>query len=262
LAGTGVTVGSVTLASGDVQLKTGVLGGWSPAAVGQPLAVGQAMETGPAGRSALALPGGISARLDGDTLLTLASAAELVIDRGALYIDAGPAAAAAPRLEVTTPSGSVRHVGTQYEVRLIGSGVRLRVREGRVEWQSKTGGIEQSRGGEQLTIAGDGSVEREATPLYGESWDWVAATTPGIEIEGLPLAEFLAWVARELGREIRFDRAETAQEAASIVLHGSISGLTPAEALNAVLATTHLRAVVAAGEIEVQGQRHPGQTGN
>ncbi len=245
--------GSVTIASGDVHIKTGFFGGWSPAAPDQVLMTGQAVETGVDGHAALGLPGGLSVRLDVGTRANLASATEIVLESGALYVDADPASSTAARLAVATPAGLVRHVGTQYEVRLLGSGVRLRVREGRVEWQSKAGAVAQGYGGEQLTIAGDGSVERENTALYGDSWDWIGAATPGLELEGLRLSDFLAWAARELGSEVQFDRPETAREAESIVLHGSVSGLTPEQALEAVLATTRVQASISAGLIAVSG---------
>lgn len=244
-------LGTLTIATGNVHLTTGLFDRWKPIAAGHRLIAGQSVETGSAGRGAIALSGGVSARMDHDTRLALASAGEIVLERGALYVDAGSGSAAATRLDVVTPTGSVRHVGTQYEVRLVGSDVRLRVREGRVEWQSKTGSVERSRAGEQLTIAGDGTVDRRTTPIYGESWNWIVAATPVIEIEGLALTDFLFWAGRELGRDVRFDRTQTADEAAGIVLHGSIAGLTPEEALDAVLATTHLRAVVADGHIQL-----------
>lgn len=252
-SGGGDAFGSVTLASGDVQVRTGFFGDWTPATIDQSLTTGQALETGVDSHVALGLPGGVSLRLDGGTRAILASPTEIILERGALYVDAGPASPAAARLVVATPAGLVRHVGTQYEVRLLGSGVRLRVREGRIEWRSKAGAVEQGRGGEQLTIAGDGSVERQETALYGESWGWIEAATPGIELEGLRLSEFLAWAARELGREVQFDRPETAHEAESIILHGSIRGLTPEQALEAVLATTRVRASISAGLIAVTG---------
>ena len=43
---------------------------------------------------------------------------------------------------------------------------------------------------------------------YGETWDWIASTTPAIDIEGRPLADFLAWAGRELGREVVFASPE------------------------------------------------------
>lgn len=249
----GAELGRIAVAAEGLRVKTGLFSSWEPAEAGQLLTAGDAVESGPAGRGALALGGGVSARLDGGTRVTLASSTELVLDRGALYIDAGPEPTATSHLDVSTPAGTVRHVGTQYEVRLIGSGVRLRVREGRVEWTSTAGTVAQGRSGEQLTIAGDGSVEREATAPYGDSWAWIEAATPGIELEGLRLSHFLDWAAREVGREIRFDRPETAREAESIVLHGSVSGLTPEQALAAVLATTRVRATISGSQIAVSG---------
>jgi len=249
----GGVIASVAIAGEGLQVKTGLLGGWEPVASGRSLRTGDVIDSGPSGLGALALAGGVSARLDADTRVTLASATELVLDRGALYIDAGREPSPEKRLDVATPSGTVRHVGTQYEVRLIGSGVRLRVREGRVEWTSSAGALAEGSGGEQLTIADDGSVERQETARYGDSWAWIGAATPGLELEGLRLSEFLAWAAREQGREVRFDRPETERETESIVLHGSVSGLTPEQALKAVLATTRVRATVSAGLITVSG---------
>lgn len=254
LAGPPDVVATMAIAAGEVTVRSGWHDRWSSAAAGQPLLTGQELRTGSAGRGALTLAGGISARMDHDTRLTIASADRIVLEHGALYVDAGPGDPAALRLDVVTPSGSVRHVGTQYEVRLLDSGVRLRVREGRVEWQSRDGSVEHSRVGEQLTIADDGSVERVAAQRYGESWDWIAATSPGIDIEGLPLAEFLTWAARELGVEVAYASADIATDVAGIVVHGSISGLTPRQALDAVLAATSVRATVVYGRIVVGGQ--------
>ncbi|MEX0734477.1 MAG: FecR family protein [Steroidobacteraceae bacterium] len=259
LGGPAMPVATMTLASGEVRVSSGWLHGWRDIVPGQPLAIGQTLETGPSGRGALALPGGVSARLDHDTLLIITDGDQLTLKRGALYVDAGPPAMPVSRLDVITASGSVRHIGTQYEVRLMGSGVRLRVREGRVEWRARSGGIERSETGEQLTIASDGTVERRAMPLYGESWDWIEATAPGIQIDGLPLARFLSWIGRELGREIVYSSPQTAADVASIVVHGSISGLTPAQALKAVLATTSVRAVIADGRIVVGSEESAAQ---
>ncbi len=255
LGGPADSVSTMMLAAGEVRVNSGWFSAWRDVAPGQSLAVGQALKTGPSGRGALALPGGVSARLDHDTLLDITGADELTLVRGALYVDAGPVALPASRLAVITPSGSVRHVGTQYEVRLLGDGVRLRVREGRVEWHARTGGFEQSGSGEQLMIAGDGTVERRPMPVYGEDWDWAAAVAPGIEIESLPLSRFLSWAGRELGREIAYATPATAAEAGGIVVHGSIAGLTPGQALDAVLATTRMYAVSVDGRIIVGSDR-------
>ena len=86
---------------------------------------------------------------------------------------------------------------------------------------------------------------------YGETWDWIATTTPAIDIEGRPLVDFLAWAGRELGREVVFESPELRREAAAIVVHGSVAGLTPQQALDAVLATTSVRGSLDQGRIVV-----------
>jgi ferric-dicitrate binding protein FerR (iron transport regulator) len=236
LAEPGDAVATLALATGDVRVSSSWLDKWHGVAGGQPLLEGQTLETGTTGRGALALPGGISARVDHGSRLVVAAADRLVLERGALYVDSGSAPTAP--LDVITSTGTVRHVGTQYEVRLLESSVMVSVRDGMIEWRSSGGGVERSGSGEQLTISDDGRVERSSVPAYGAAWDWTLEAAPTIDIEGLPLAQFLAWAARETGRELSFVSPQVEAEVAGIVVHGSIAGLTPAEALDAVLATT------------------------
>lgn len=254
VAGTGETVATIAIASGEIRAKTSWLGRWRPVESGEIIGAGAILKTGPGGRAAMTLPGGLSARLDSDTQVTLASAGRLQISNGALYVDSGRSAAHAAAFEVETPAGSLHHLGTQYEVRLLGSEVRVRVREGRVEWTDDGSTTASGSAGDQLTIGPGGAVQRGATPLFGESWDWVAAATPGIDIEGHSLAEFLDWAGREMGCDVVFASAGIENEAAGIVVHGSISGLTPAQALDAVLATTRLQAYVDDGHIVISAQ--------
>ena len=244
-------VATMAVALNDVRVRGSWLQGWEPASAGRTLKAGESLETGPDGRAGISIPGIASARLDHDTRIRLASADRLVIERGALYVDSGNGAPGGSHLAVETPAGILRHVGTQYEVRLDAAGVRVRVREGRVEWLSNSGAVERGNAGEQFTIAADGAVQRMRSERYGETWDWIASTTPAIDIEGRPLADFLAWAGRELGREVVFESPELRQEAEAIVVHGSVAGLTPQQALNAVLATTSVRGSLDQGRIVV-----------
>ncbi len=232
-------------------MTSGWLDGWHEVVDGQQLREGQILETGQSGRGALALSDGVSARLDTETRLVMSATDRLNLDRGALYVDSG-AGKTTSKLDVMTSSGSVRHIGTQYEVRLLESGVRLSVRDGRIEWRSKGGAVEHSQSGEQLTISDDGRVERQPLPRYGAPWDWAAATTPAIDIEGMPLATFLSWAARELGRDVVYASPAVAADVEGVVVHGSISGLNPEQALDAVLATTTVRAVLDGGRIVIE----------
>ena len=249
-----VAIASVTFASKDVRVTSGWFDRWHAVAPGQALRAGQTLETGPSGRGALALVGGLSARIDHDSSLVAAAADRLVLERGTIYVDSGPASAAAPPLDVVTPAGTVRHVGTQYEVRLLDAGVRVSVRDGLIEWRSSGGSIERSAAGEQLTITREGRVERGSVSAYGPVWDWTLAAAPPIDIEDMPLSQFLAWAARETGREIAYASPDIEREAAGIVVHGSIAGLSPPEALHAVLATTSVRVHVSRGNLVVDGR--------
>ena len=254
LAGPGDAVATVALATGDVRVTSGWFDNWHDVAGGQALLEGQTIETGATGRGAFALPGGISARVDHGSRLVVAAADRVVLERGTLYVDSGAAPAPHAPLDVVTPTGIVRHVGTQYEVRLFDTSVQVSVRDGTIEWRSSRGGVERSGSGEQLTITNDGRVERTSVPAYGTAWDWTLEVAPTIEIEGLPLAQFLAWAARETGREVVYASPQAEAEATGIVVHGSIAGLTPAEALNAVLATTSVHAAVSGGNLVVDSR--------
>ena len=258
-SGTGAppaAVGTLAFATGEVRERDGWLSGWRAMDGGDVVLAGRTLETGTGGRAAIALPGGVSVRVDSGSRVALAGPDSLRLERGTLYVDSGPGEARLAQLLIETPAGSVRHVGTQYEVRLLDTGVQLRVREGRVEFRSPDGAVEQGRSGEQLVIFGDGRVEREATTLHGPSWDWVAYSAPSIDLEGMTLSRFLAWAGRELGREVSYDPALTEADLAAVVVHGSTAGLTPGEALHAVLATTSFHADVV-GERIVIARRDP-----
>lgn len=245
-------VGTLAVASGDVRERAGWLSGWRTMGHGDVVLAGRTLETGAGGRAALALPGGVSLRIDQGTRLEFAGPDALSLERGTVYVDSGPGEARLARLHIGTPTGSVRHVGTQYELRLLEGGVQLRVREGRVEFHSSGGAVEQGRSGEQLVIFRDGRVQREATPLSGPSWDWVANAAPAIDLEGMALNRFLAWAGRELGREVAYAPALTEADLAAVIIHGSTEGLTPGEALHAVLATTSFSATLIGDRIVVE----------
>lgn len=208
--------------------------------VGSELLAGVRLETvgrdseSPSGL-ALHLAGGQSLRLDGDTKVRLLSSDRLELQRGAVYVDSDSEGPANGGVEILTPYGSVRDVGTQFEVRLaeLESGVRVRVREGRVMLHSGEDSY-SALGGEELKIQRDGSVTRGRVDRYGAHWGWVLATAPAPEIEGRTLKFFLEWVSRESGWRLDYEKLDLELLAAEIRLHGSIDGLTPAESLSVV----------------------------
>jgi ferric-dicitrate binding protein FerR (iron transport regulator) len=244
--------GTLAAVSGGIRERSGWLSSWRAMERGDVVMAGRTLQTGADGGATLALSGAVSARLDRDTRIEVIDRERLRLEQGTLYVDAGPNGGRASRLEVETGSGAVRHVGTQYELKLLGTGTRLRVREGSVEWRSAGGAVARGLAGEQLMISAEGDVRREPVARYGSSWDWVVQAAPAIDLEGMPLTQFLAWAARELGREVAFSPALSEAELATIVLHGSTGGLTPADALHAVLATTSVQAVIDDGRIVIE----------
>lgn len=256
-ARTPAAVGTLAAANGDVREDAGLFAGWRAVNVGEVVVAGRTLETGAGGRAAIALPGGMSLRLDRDTRIAFVDSSRLQIERGALYLDSGAGQSRTAQLRVETPAGSVQHVGTQYELRLLEAGVQLRVREGRVEFRAPDGSVEHGRVGEQLVIFDDGRVQRAATPRHGASWDWIADAAPDVDIEGMSLARFLSWAGRELGCEVTLAGEIRESDLAAIVVHGSTTGLPPADALHAVLATTNFLATIADGRIVVE-RRMPG----
>jgi FecR protein len=208
-------------------------------AVGDLLAPGSEVETAAGGYAALRLAGGASLRLDAATRLRLESPAVLALQRGAVYLDSGPGRDGG--IEVRTPLGVARDVGTQFEVRLGEGELRLRVREGEVALEvDATSHL--VRAGGFLAVTGDGTVAIEDADAagYGPAWRWVLDAAPSFDPEGRTLGELLDWVARETGWQLRFADPALAQEARSARLHGSLAGLPPDQAAELVLPSSGL----------------------
>lgn len=199
--------------------------------------VGATIDTGQDGsRLALRLADGESLRLDAATRLRYVSEGRFELERGAVYFDsAGAADSRGVRIE--TSFGAVRDVGTQFEVRIDATTqgrLRVRVREGAVALDH--GGVSHSAlEGEELRLEADGDVVVAQVAAYGNSWDWVVAAAPALDIAGVSLARYLDWVARETGWRVRFADPELEVLAASVRLQGTIEDLTVDQSLDLVL---------------------------
>lgn len=229
-------VATVQLVHGPARLE---------APVRREVTVGEALESGAVltteegasrGLVALRLAGGESVRLDAGTKVRLVSGRRLELAAGAVYVDSGGPARPGS-LQVTTPFGTVHEAGTQFEVRLDSErelALRVRVREGAVALVRRGGSDSVTRGGE-LRLSRDGSVSRGTIELQGPAWSWVLAAAPSLDIEGLRLSEYLAWVSRETAWRLRYEDDALVRLAVEIRLHGTIEGLAPDESLRAIL---------------------------
>jgi hypothetical protein len=80
-------------------------------------------------------------------------------------------------------------------------------------------------------------------------------------MEGMALASFLERVARELGWTVVYPDPTLAREAEAIVLHGSVSGLAPHQAIEVAVAASGLRYRVERGSLVVLRADAPHTTG-
>jgi ferric-dicitrate binding protein FerR (iron transport regulator) len=171
-------------------------------------------------------------RLDSGTRVRIASASELSLERGAIYVDSKHSG-----VVIRTPIGSVRDIGTQFEVRLAADRMRVRVREGRVNLQHG-GATHSAAAGMELDADARGGVTEHSIAKSGAEWEWVVRAAPPIHLDGRTLAEVVATVTRDEGvKPVWLD--ETARNAASMRLHGDVP-LTPEEALDSALVASGL----------------------
>jgi len=248
----GELMADVSRSVGVVQVREGESGDWQGATAAQRLRVGETVHTGADGRVALALRDGVSLRLDHDTSVALVSADRVDVRAGAVYVDSGVTGPSAARLQVGTPAGVVRHVGTQYEARILNGSTRVRVREGRVDVTPANGPPRTLEVGDQILVTGTGVEERSRIEPSSTEWNWASSAAPEFDINGKPVQEFLAWAGRETGLKVVFTSAESAAEAKRAVLSGSIVGLDPDEALAAVLPTTSLKGTERDGQLVIE----------
>jgi ferric-dicitrate binding protein FerR (iron transport regulator) len=197
------------------------------------LRAGDRVEVPGQSRAAFQLVDGTSVRLAADTLVTFDSASRLEMARGSMYVDSDPTHGQCT-LEIDTPFGTVSHLGTQFDLRLQRESLDVRVREGEVSVESREGRL-TSKAGEALLIRRDRQAERRAIATSGPEWAWVVTMAAPFALEGSSVPAFLQWVSREQGWRWEYADAATRRRAERAVLHGSIDGLTPEQALLAVL---------------------------
>ena len=207
-------------------------------AVAQSVSTGETIQTDDRSRAALEFGDALSLRLDHDTIVRVASADEVVLTAGAVYVDSR--ADNPQELTVRTDAGSVRHIGTQYQVRTHADEMVVSVREGRV-MIANAAGTSSGVAGEKIRVTPRGQIERSSVAAHDPAWQWAAHAAPLFDINEHTLAAFLDWVSRETGRKVVYASEAAQSTAGDVKLRGSIAGLDPETALGAVLSTTQLR---------------------
>ncbi|HKE82329.1 MAG TPA: FecR family protein [Vicinamibacterales bacterium] len=194
------------------------------------------IETDEASRASLRASDGSSVRIDRASRLRFVGPRTIELISGAAYI---ATADASRGFEVRTTIGAIRDVGTQFEVRLSESTLHLRVRTGRVQIVRGTN-VTAAAAGTDATVT-QTAVDLRPASSAGSEWSWTREIAPPFPIEGRPLDAFLEHLAAEEGWKLRYVDPSVAEAAAHIILHGSVDGLRPEEALDVALATSGLQ---------------------
>ena len=223
-------------------VATVAMGDARASASGTRLVSGDAVHAGDSlaagdGGLALAFEGGLSLRAAAHTAATIDGVDEITVSSGRVYSDSGPSNRHDRAMRVHTPVGSATDHGTQFAVGYEDGVMTVAVREGNVQVSAPRASY-AADAGQKLTLqTGREAVFDEIAP-YDRSWEWAAALAPPFDINERPVIEFLEWAARETGRELTFATDGARLAARAKQLSGSIAGLTPSEAIEAVLPTT------------------------
>ena len=201
---------------------------------------GDVLETDSGEGLGLLLARNATLRIDENTRLQVDGADRFTLLSGRIYADSGQFIYRNGGLVIDTPYGEVRDIGTQFAVAASDGELDVAVREGRVELTHDTTAVTTAKMGERLTyVQGQGASVSELD-THDEYWDWIVGLTPEFDMTNKSLLDFLNWAARETGRQLRFESDESRMFAMRTDVHGSISGMTPDEALEAILSTTTL----------------------
>src|SRR6185295_1197418 len=116
--------------------------------------------------------------------------------RGTVYVEtADTHSVAGSQIEVLTPLGEVRHLGTRFEVH-VGDGpapVRVRVRDGRVSFSREGASPVAVAAGQQLDVS-EHAATLEAGPASADAaWGWTREIGPPFSIDGRSLFDCLEW---------------------------------------------------------------------
>jgi hypothetical protein len=244
-------VGTVELASSRLRMLDGSQS--MNIGVGDQILSLRELSTGSEGQAAIRLSSGIGVRLDRGTRIRVLANDRLALDEGRLYIDTS-GAPDSEVIEIQTRQGTARDLGTRFALVDVGDGVRIQVREGRVEVRRGTESWQADKGHE-LVLAEDGSVADTEISVYGNGWEWVLETSPSFALEGSTLGNFLDWVSTESGWSVAL-AVENEDAVRADRMHGSLEGLTLEESLQVVLSGAGLTSQLENGVLEIRPRGH------
>ena len=191
--------GTLTIATGPVFSGDTAAEDWKwLAGTDVPLMSGTRLRTDSSGRAALRLVSGTALRIAGSSELILGRDARIELLDGRVYLDTH---GVNQGVEIVTRFGTLRDIGTQFEVFATDTSLRVRTREGAVTLtRAQSDTVLQCGVSEELRIDMSGQVERGRIAAFDPEWTWVETLAEAPRGPELTLRRFLDWVARETGR--------------------------------------------------------------
>lgn len=206
---------------------------------------GQVIVTGADAGVAIAWANGGSVRLHRSTEVEFRDDNTVFLRSGQIYFDSTPsdliggvATAGAGSFQIETEYGIVSHVGTQFMTEVDSNALKVSVREGRVDIAGRYYPHVAERG-EQVQLSGRQRPVVLSFPEHGAAWDWIAQTSPPVDVDGKSVHVFLGWVGRELGMSIQYGSDDIEQVARRAILEGQVD-TEPGEALRMRMMTAAL----------------------
>lgn len=222
----GVPFAIVVSTSGDAYL------GDTPLVPGERINAAASVHTLTGGHVVLAMESGHELRLDENTKLEARDDNRFGLERGAVFVRSG--AGRETSVFIETPFGTASDLGTQFQVRLARRSIVVSVREGLVQLEKSRSDRVNIEDGNLYVLSDDGLSQFRQVAADDEIWDWVDASPPAFDIEGVSLASYLAWFASEIGAELEWADAASQAAAGATVLSGSIEGATLKEGFEEV----------------------------
>lgn len=216
---------------------------------------GQVIVTGADAGLSIAWGSGGSMRIDENSRIAFTDRQSVFLESGRVYFDSQQAPMVAEvdvGVTLRTEFGDIEHLGTQYMTEVDADTLIVSVREGQVAIDG-TYHDHLASPGQQVTFAGAARPSVLTISAYGESWGWVNRMAPAADVDGRSLHEFLTWVCREMGLQMKFE-GQAESVARSAILKGRID-TDPAEALRLRLATAALEWRIEEGVIYISDNR-------
>lgn len=213
---------------------------------GQTLLAGETLATGgsepKASRAVLELLDGTTIKLDQRSRIRLVAPGVFDLEQGRIYVATSETISeSSSSVEIRTPLGVARDIGTRFEVTYEPNDrhLSIRVRQGEVALEEKEQ-VHTAVAGEELVLE-DGTLRSIPMDPFGKSWAWTLEIFEDYETSGSTLDEFLRWASTEAGWELRYTEDNLGNEARKNILGSSMKGMTIPEALDSFLMASSLQ---------------------